>query len=106
MKAPEVANPKGGFLARNAALLCQNSSFQLYLDRRRAAKFGLDIPDGTHTEEDARDFILQACSISSRAELDHNPQAATVYRQIRYRHQRWEARNFRRAHQSHRTEPP
>jgi hypothetical protein len=90
----------GGFLARNAALLCQDESFRLYLDRRRAAKFNLVIPDGTHTEEDARDFILQACGIESRAELDHNPQAATVYRQIRYHYQRWEARQRRRGLQS------
>lgn len=87
---------KGGFLARNAALLCQDSQFRLYLDRRRAARFSLDIPDGTHTEDDARGFILQACGISSRAELDHNPQAATVYRQIRYHYQAWLARQQRR----------
>lgn len=91
---------KGGYLARNAALLCQDSQFRLYLDRRRAAKFNLAIPDGTHTEDDARDFILQACGIESRAELDHNPQAATVYRQIRYHYQRWEARQRRRGLQS------
>ncbi|ERS12566.1 hypothetical protein Q673_02845 [Marinobacter sp. EN3] len=87
---------KGGFLARNAALLCQDSQFRLYLDRRRAAKFNLDIPDGTHTEEDAREFILQACGIQSRAQLDHSPQAATVYRQIRYHYQRWQDRQSRR----------
>ncbi len=96
----ESNTPKGGFLARNAALLCQNSSFRLYLDRRRAAKFGLDIPDGTHTEDDARDFLLKACGISSRAELDHDPQAATVYRQIRYHHRRWLERQNRQAPRS------
>jgi len=93
-------NLKGGFLARNAALLCQDSQFRLYLDRRRAAKFNLVIPDGTHTEDDARDFILQACGIESRAELDHNHEAATVYRQIKYHYQRWEARQRRRGLQS------
>ncbi|MCE0759540.1 hypothetical protein LWH94_10025 [Marinobacter sp. G11] len=96
----QQANKKGGFLAKNAALLCQDSQFRLYLDRRRAAKFNLLIPDGTHTEEDARDFILQACGISSRAELDHNHEAATVYRQIKYHYQRWEARQRRRGLQS------
>mgnify|MGYP001197345246 FL=1 len=94
MTAP--APQKGGFLARNAALLCQDSQFRLYLDRRRAAKFNLVIPDGTHTEDDARDFILQACGIESRAELDHNPQAATAYRQIRYHYQSWQDRQQRR----------
>ena len=37
--------PKGGYLARNAALLCQDEQFRLYLDRRMAAKFNLEIPD-------------------------------------------------------------
>lgn len=92
---------KGGYLARKAAMLCQDSQFRLYLDRRRAAKFNMDIPDGTHTEEDARDFILAACGISSRAELDHNQEAATVYRQIMYHYQRWHDRQRRRGPQSH-----
>jgi hypothetical protein len=87
---------KGGFLARNAALLCQDESFRLYLDRRRAAKFKLSIPDGTHTEDDARDFILQACGISSRAELDHSHEAATTYRQIKHHYRRWIDRQNRR----------
>lgn len=92
--------PKGGYLARNAALLCQDEQFRLYLDRRRAAKFSLEIPDGTHTVEDARDFIVAACGVSSRAELDHNPQAATVYRQIMHHFQRWRDRQHRQALQS------
>ena len=83
---------KGGALAKRAAMLCQDSQFRLYLDRRRAAKFNLQIPDGTHTEDDARDFILAACGINSRAELDHNPQAAQTFRKIMYHYHRWEAR--------------
>jgi len=66
---------KGGRHARTAALLCQDSRFRLYLDRRRRVKFNLDTPDGTHTEQDAREFILQVCEIRSRAELDHNQEA-------------------------------
>jgi hypothetical protein len=82
---------KGGPLARRAAMLCQDSQFRLYLDRRRRAKFNMDIPDGTHTELDAREFITQACGIESRAELDHNQAAAAQFRKImqaygRYRH--------------------
>lgn len=90
---------KGGHIARSAAMLCQDSQFRLYLDRRRAAKFNLEIPDGTHTEDDARDFILAACGINSRAELDHNPQAAQVYRKIMYHYRRWESRQHRPAPQ-------
>ena len=88
--------PKGGYLARKAAMLCQDDQFRLYLDRRRAAKFDLEVPDGTHTEDDARDFILMACGIDSRAELDHDQQAATIYRQIMHHFRRWIDRQNRR----------
>ncbi|MCP8687720.1 hypothetical protein [Marinobacterium sedimentorum] len=73
---------KGGPLARRAALLCNDVQFRLYLDRRRRAKFQMDIPDGTHNAQDARDFILGACGITSRAELDHNPDAARRFGDI------------------------
>ncbi|QEW06324.1 hypothetical protein [Nitrincola iocasae] len=80
-------------LARRAAMLCQDNHFRLYLDRRRRAKFNMDVPDGTHTEQCARDFILQVCGIKSRAELDHNPNAAALFHKIlqaygRYQHRR------------------
>lgn len=91
---------KGGYLARNAALLCQDEQFRLYLDRRRAAKFNLEIPDGTHTEDDARDFLLAACAIASRAELDHNPEAAIMFRYINHHYQAWNGPQRRRAHRS------
>ena len=77
-----MTETKGGQLARRAAMLCQSEEFRLWLDRRRRVKFNMDIPDGTHTEQDARDFILQACAIDSRAELDHNPQAAAMFAKI------------------------
>lgn len=78
----EQAEIKGEKLARRAALLCNDDQFWLYLDRRRRAKFNLDIPDGTHNEQDARDFIVSACGISSRKELDHNAAAAKTFTDI------------------------
>lgn len=96
----EKDKPKGGHLARNAALLCQDGQFRLYLDRRRAAKFNLEIPDGTHTVEDARDFVIAACGISSRAELDHSQDAASVFQSIMHHYLRWHSRQRRRAGQS------
>lgn len=91
---------KGGHLARSAAMLCQDSKFRLYLDRAQSHKGGIEIPDGTHTEEDARDLILTACKIKSRAELDHNFQAATKFRQIKSHFQRWLSRHNRRQPES------
>lgn len=77
--------PKGGRIARSAVMLCKNAAFRLYLDRRTRHKHGLqawELPDGTHTEQDAKDFILKACGIASRAALDHNPQAAKTFKYI------------------------
>ncbi len=95
---PNVKKPdlKGGHLARSAAMLCQDPAFRLYLDRAQSVKGNVDIPDGTHTEEDARDLITTACQISSRAELDHNVRAATKFRQIKSHFQRWLVRQQRR----------
>lgn len=83
---------KGGPLARQAAMLCRDEHFWLYLDRRRRHKFGLseqDLPDGTHNEHDARDWLCAACGIQSRAVLDHDRQAADTFRFIRQRFGRW-----------------
>lgn len=87
---------KGGHLARSAAMLCQNPSFRLYLDRAMSHKGGVEIPDGTHTEDDARNLILDSCKITSRAELDHSVRAATKFRQIKSHFQRWLGRQQRR----------
>jgi len=95
-KEVRVDNIKGGHLARSAAMLCQNPEFRRYLDRAQSHKGGVHIPDGTHSEEDARDLIVTACNIGSRAELDHNVQAATKFRQIKAHFNRWKARQDRR----------
>ncbi|GEN25425.1 hypothetical protein HCU01_33740 [Halomonas cupida] len=87
---------KGRGMARAAAMLCRDPVFQLYLDRRRRHKFDLteqQLPDGTHNEQDARDWLVAACKIQSRAELDHNRQAEQTFRIIRNRFNRWKARN-------------
>ncbi|RAH37550.1 hypothetical protein [Halomonas sp. SL1] len=83
---------KGGPLARQAAMLCRDECFRLYLDRRRRHKFALtesQLPDGTHDEQDARDWLCAACGIHSRAELDHDRQAADTFQSIHRRYGRW-----------------
>ncbi|MBR9880764.1 MAG: hypothetical protein GYB17_14850 [Gammaproteobacteria bacterium] len=87
---------KGGALARAAALLCKDRGFRLYLDRRRRHKFGLtaeQLPDGTHNEQDARDWLCAACGVNSRAELDHRPKAAATLRTIQQRYHHWKKRS-------------
>lgn len=76
---------KGGRLAREAAMLGDLPVFGLYLDARRRRQHGMtedQLPDGTHTPEDAADAIRRACGVQSRAELDHNESAAAVFRRI------------------------
>lgn len=94
--------PKGGAYARQAAMLCQDKVFQLYLDRRRRVKFQIaerDLPDGTHNEQDARDWLCAACKISSRAKLDSSHQARQTFRMIRNRFNRWRAKQTGEANQ-------
>ena len=79
--------------ARAAGILCRDPAFRRYLDQRARAKFGADVPDGTHTEQDAGDWIRKACGIRSRTELDTNPQAAATFRLIQNRFNRWRARS-------------
>lgn len=57
--------PKGGELAKLAGQLCNNPSFQEFL--------------GVHNAEDAANEIRTVCGITSRAELDHNSEAAAVF---------------------------
>lgn len=76
-------------------MLCSDPAFQLYLDRRRRFKHNLtesELPDGTHNAVDARDWLVAACKIQSRAELDSNPEACQTFRMIRNRFNRWRAR--------------
>lgn len=80
---------KGGFLAREAALLCRDDNFRLFLDRWTSHLSGVHIPDGTHQPECARAFLLDKCGIRSRAELDHDQVALTVYRQVKHEYQQW-----------------
>jgi hypothetical protein len=86
---------KGGPIARQAAMLCQDPAFRLYLDRRRRFKHGIPehlLPDGTHNEQDARDWLCAACRIQSRAELDHNAAAAETLRGVQQHFYRWRAK--------------
>ncbi|MBB3142212.1 hypothetical protein [Halomonas organivorans] len=90
---------KGGQQARRAAILCQNARFRLYLDHTQRRRHGLsvtDLPDGTHTEQDAADAVRRACGVGSRAEIDHDDEARAMLDRIVADYQRWE-RQQRRA---------
>ncbi|MCK2042545.1 hypothetical protein KZO83_07565 [Chromohalobacter sp. TMW 2.2308] len=89
----------GGRQARRAAMLCNDARFRLYLDARRRKRNRMtreQLPDGTHSAEDAADFIRGACGIGSRAALDHNAQAWQMFVRIVEDYNRWQ----RRQHQN------
>lgn len=70
-KAPEV---KGGELARLAGILCADPDFQIWLEERQdelPAEVG-----GAEGAERAAIILRSVCGVESRAELDHNPEAA------------------------------
>ncbi len=64
-KLPAAERPKGGDLAKLAGQLCNNHQFQHMI--------------GVHSSEDAAQEIRSVCGIESRAELDHNQEAANLF---------------------------
>lgn len=69
-------SPKGGELARTAAMLCANASFQKF----SIEQFGGAAP-GVSAAEHAAAFVRAACAIGSRAQLDHDSNAAYRFHQ-------------------------
>lgn len=82
--------------AKQAALLCDNPLFLRYLDARTRAKNGLslgDLPDGTHSSDDARMAICTACGVESRAHIKDVPGGMEMLGKIIRDFSRWKARN-------------
>lgn len=77
--------PKGGELAKWAGILSNDPVFWEWADE--CCDF-LDIKDAT----DAAIYIREMCNISSRAELDHNPEAAKIFRDMMGEFDDWKNR--------------
>lgn len=65
---------KGAALARLAAQLCEQKAFQNWVVSRIGAA-----PQGVSEQQHAAQFVRDACGIESRAELDHDANAATLF---------------------------
>lgn len=77
----KVEANRGGALSQYAAHLCRTPEFLAYL---------ADITQGSPTEAWAADFIRSQCGIQSRADLDHNPEAAEAFHEtIRKPYAKW-----------------
>lgn len=65
---------KGAALSRAAAMMCNGAKFQRWVVSRIGAA-----PDGVSARQHAAEFVRDVCGIASRAELDHNATAATLF---------------------------
>lgn len=74
-----VARAKGGELAKWAGILCNEPLFWQWLDEKN---YECGEPAATYCAADARESIIQTCGITSRAELDHDPEAAKIFRHM------------------------
>ncbi len=78
--APPSPKPKGGALARWAGIVCNQAAFRKFL----VDKFG-----GAACDLPLDDMLRNLCAISSRAELDHNPEAARKFRDLMASYGAW-----------------
>ncbi|WP_218948937.1 hypothetical protein [Achromobacter mucicolens] len=65
---------KGAALSRAAAMMCNGAKFQRWVVSRVGAA-----PEGVSASQHAAQFVRDACGITSRAQLDHNAQAAALF---------------------------
>lgn len=72
VRAPAAG--KGAALSRVAAMMCGNAKFQRWVVSRIGAA-----PQGVSDNQHAAQFVRNACGIDSRAQLDHNATAATLF---------------------------
>ena len=92
-----TTDTKGGRLAAQAGMLCGERDFLRYLDARLRWETGMTteaLPDGIASELDAAEFIRSRCSVRSRADLDHDQEAAAMFRRIQNDYRRWRARRM------------
>lgn len=90
-ETPVQQEKKGGPLSKSAAQMCENLTFQKFACSW-ITNFGRFIPVGANLTEIARQAIIQHCDIKSRAELDHNPEAAKHFHELMREFRAWNER--------------
>jgi hypothetical protein len=73
--------PKGGELAKRAGILCSDSRFWAWSSKRHEY---LLPADPKNAEGMATAYLRIECDIKSRAELDHNPEAAEKFKALEF----------------------
>lgn len=72
---------KGGELARLAGILCGDPEFQAWLEARNP-QLAERAPLGLADADLAAHLVRTICDVESRAELDHNPEAARRFHEL------------------------
>lgn len=72
-REPQPEKPKGGELARMAGVLCQDVEFRVFMNAQ-----------GWHagSDQEAAETIRQMCGVTTRADLDHDADAAYVFHRV------------------------
>ncbi len=74
--ADVVEKPKGGKLAQQAGILCGEVAFLHFIQ-------------DNYQVSDPEDFVRRRCGVKSRAELDHNSEAARIFHDLRASYNVW-----------------
>lgn len=86
-EAEPPPKPKGEEKARMAGMLCKQADFQEYAEWALSFK---NYPHGDASgEKMAADLIYEVCGIKSRAELDHNKDAADKFYKMYEKFMNW-----------------
>lgn len=80
---------KGGKLAQRAGILCNEGGFQRFVAERVAKMAGMSQPETIIAVEDIAVFIRHYCGVTSRADLDHNEEAARDFLDLEAEYKAW-----------------
>lgn len=74
----------GELRTKREAVICGNPKFWLYLDHKVRERHGMtmeQMPNGTHTQQDALDFFKKACQLAPGEHVDM-PKAEQMFERI------------------------
>lgn len=80
---------KGGPLCKRAAILCNEGGFQRFVAERVAKMAGMANPVSKTDPEDIAVFVRHHCGVESRAELDHDVEAARKFNALDMEYRAW-----------------
>lgn len=81
LDASGAAEKKGGKLAQKAGIICNEGAFAQYLTETQTAS--------ASNADECKQAIYTLCGIKSRAELDHNEEAASIFRTLDASYNAW-----------------